>query len=236
MGSGRRGGGREAAGLGRPAPHVAAAGRRDRRRCAASCDDAGIDHVVLCGMGGSSLAPEVICATYGVELTVLDSSQPRPGPRGARRPARAHRRRGVQQVRLAPSRPTASGAPTSRRSPTPASTRRRGSSSSPTRAPRSTSRPARGGLPRRQRRPRRRRPLLRADRVRPGAERAGRRRHRDAARRGRGGRRPAGRRRRGQPRRCGSAPRWPAPARCATSWCSSTRAPGSSGSPTGPSS
>jgi glucose-6-phosphate isomerase len=37
---------------------------------------AGIDHVVLCGMGGSSLAPEVICATYGVELTVLDSSHP----------------------------------------------------------------------------------------------------------------------------------------------------------------
>jgi glucose-6-phosphate isomerase len=37
---------------------------------------AGVDHVVLCGMGGSSLAPEVICATYGVELTVLDSSQP----------------------------------------------------------------------------------------------------------------------------------------------------------------
>ena len=39
-------------------------------------DDAGIDHVVLCGMGGSSLAPEVVCATYGVELTVLDSSHP----------------------------------------------------------------------------------------------------------------------------------------------------------------
>jgi glucose-6-phosphate isomerase len=38
--------------------------------------DAGVDHVVLCGMGGSSLAPEVICATYGVPLTVLDSSHP----------------------------------------------------------------------------------------------------------------------------------------------------------------
>lgn len=36
----------------------------------------GIDHVVLCGMGGSSLAPEVICASDGVPLTVLDSSQP----------------------------------------------------------------------------------------------------------------------------------------------------------------
>ncbi|HEY6933924.1 MAG TPA: glucose-6-phosphate isomerase [Marmoricola sp.] len=36
----------------------------------------GLDHVVLCGMGGSSLAPEVICRTHGVELTVLDSSDP----------------------------------------------------------------------------------------------------------------------------------------------------------------
>ena len=36
----------------------------------------GLDHVVLCGMGGSSLAPEVICAAAGVDLTVLDSSQP----------------------------------------------------------------------------------------------------------------------------------------------------------------
>jgi glucose-6-phosphate isomerase len=35
-----------------------------------------LDHVVLCGMGGSSLAPEVICATAGVGLTVLDSSHP----------------------------------------------------------------------------------------------------------------------------------------------------------------
>lgn len=36
----------------------------------------GLDHVVLCGMGGSSLAPEVICATSGKELFVLDSSDP----------------------------------------------------------------------------------------------------------------------------------------------------------------
>jgi glucose-6-phosphate isomerase len=36
----------------------------------------GLDRVVLCGMGGSSLAPEVICDTAGVPLTVLDSSQP----------------------------------------------------------------------------------------------------------------------------------------------------------------
>jgi glucose-6-phosphate isomerase len=36
----------------------------------------GQTHVVLCGMGGSSLAPEVICAAAGVPLTVLDSSHP----------------------------------------------------------------------------------------------------------------------------------------------------------------
>ncbi|EFQ84108.1 putative glucose-6-phosphate isomerase [Aeromicrobium marinum DSM 15272] len=38
--------------------------------------DHGLDHVVLCGMGGSSLAPEVICRAAGVELTVVDSSHP----------------------------------------------------------------------------------------------------------------------------------------------------------------
>ena len=36
----------------------------------------GVDHIVLGGMGGSSLAPEVITRTYGVELTVLDSTDP----------------------------------------------------------------------------------------------------------------------------------------------------------------
>ena len=36
----------------------------------------GVDAVVLCGMGGSSLAPEVICKAAGVPLTVLDSTHP----------------------------------------------------------------------------------------------------------------------------------------------------------------
>ncbi|MFC4784922.1 glucose-6-phosphate isomerase [Nocardioides sp. MAHUQ-72] len=36
----------------------------------------GLTRVVLCGMGGSSLAPEVICAADGVDLDVLDSSDP----------------------------------------------------------------------------------------------------------------------------------------------------------------
>ncbi len=38
--------------------------------------DEGVDRVVLCGMGGSSLAPEVITATAGVELVVLDGTDP----------------------------------------------------------------------------------------------------------------------------------------------------------------
>jgi glucose-6-phosphate isomerase len=36
----------------------------------------GLDHVVLAGMGGSSLAPEVICKTAGVELVALDTTDP----------------------------------------------------------------------------------------------------------------------------------------------------------------
>jgi len=36
----------------------------------------GVHRVVLCGMGGSSLAPEVITKTYGVDLVVLDSTDP----------------------------------------------------------------------------------------------------------------------------------------------------------------
>ncbi|MDP3713945.1 MAG: glucose-6-phosphate isomerase [Mycobacteriales bacterium] len=35
-----------------------------------------VDRVVLCGMGGSSLAPEVICASAGRPLVVLDSTHP----------------------------------------------------------------------------------------------------------------------------------------------------------------
>lgn len=36
----------------------------------------GVDRIVLCGMGGSSLAPEVMTRTAGVDLTVLDSTNP----------------------------------------------------------------------------------------------------------------------------------------------------------------
>ncbi|HEU0183095.1 MAG TPA: glucose-6-phosphate isomerase, partial [Agromyces mariniharenae] len=36
----------------------------------------GVTHIVLAGMGGSSLAPEVITRTARVALTVLDSTEP----------------------------------------------------------------------------------------------------------------------------------------------------------------
>ena len=41
-----------------------------------SLNDQGVTRIVLCGMGGSSLAPEVITKTYLVSLEVLDSTDP----------------------------------------------------------------------------------------------------------------------------------------------------------------
>jgi Phosphoglucose isomerase len=46
------------------------------RLAALKAELAGLDHVVLAGMGGSSLAPEVIARTLGVGLTVLDTTDP----------------------------------------------------------------------------------------------------------------------------------------------------------------
>lgn len=42
----------------------------------AQLHERGVDRIVLCGMGGSSLAPEVITRTSGVPLVVLDSTDP----------------------------------------------------------------------------------------------------------------------------------------------------------------
>lgn len=41
-----------------------------------SLRSAGVDRIVLCGMGGSSLAPEVIAKNSNVDLVVLDSTAP----------------------------------------------------------------------------------------------------------------------------------------------------------------
>ena len=43
---------------------------------AAELRDEGITRVLLCGMGGSSLGPEVVCKAFGVPLTVVDATDP----------------------------------------------------------------------------------------------------------------------------------------------------------------
>ena len=159
----------------------------------------GLDHVVLCGHGRLVAGPRghLRHGRGGPDGPGLL----RPRLRAGRpdRPARAHRRRGLQQVRV------------DRRDRLPAPRLRGGvhrGRHRPGRAHRRRDRPrqpaGQGGprrrLPGRQRRPERRRALLRADRLRAGAERPGRSRHRGPARRGRVGRRPARRGRRGQPR------------------------------------
>ncbi|GAB3659794.1 glucose-6-phosphate isomerase [Glycomyces tarimensis] len=42
----------------------------------AEFDEQGIDHIALCGMGGSSLAPEVISRTLDLGISVLDTTDP----------------------------------------------------------------------------------------------------------------------------------------------------------------
>ena len=94
----------------------------------------GLDRVVLCGMGGSSLAPEVISRTSGVPLDVLDSTDPQCHPR-------ALERRPVATVVVVSSKSGGTLETDSQRRAfvagvraTPGSTPPRGSSSSPTRA------------------------------------------------------------------------------------------------------
>ena len=81
VGPGRRVRVGHAALLGRPRP--APRGRWSARspRCATQLRGEGVDRVVLCGMGGSSLAPEVICATAGVRPRRARLLRPRHGPR-----------------------------------------------------------------------------------------------------------------------------------------------------------
>jgi len=58
------------------APRVSRALLGPLAELASQAREAGLDHVVLCGMGGSSLAPEVISRTANVPLTVLDTTDP----------------------------------------------------------------------------------------------------------------------------------------------------------------
>ena len=154
---------------------------------------ADLDHVVLAGMGGSSLAPEVITRTLGRPLTVLDTTDPDQvraalGDRlertvvvvasksGSTVETDSHRRAYWQAFLDAGLTEAEAGRHfvivTDPGSPLEATAAEMGAFT-------------------RARRPGRRRPVLRADRVRAGALGAGRGRGRRAARPGRG----AGRRR-----------------------------------------
>ena len=101
----------------------------------------GLDRVVLCGMGGSSLAPEVISRTYDVPLTILDSTNPNVIRRALGGDLLVDGRGRVEQVR----RHARDRQPAPRLRPGVrggrASTPPRGSWSSPTRAPTSRSWP-----------------------------------------------------------------------------------------------
>ena len=131
----------------------------------------GVDRVVLCGMGGSSLAPEVICAhRRGATLDRPRLHRPRPRarapwPTGSTAPSSSSRSKSGGTVETDSQRRAFEAGVHA----TPASTRPRASSSSPTRARPLDEQARDAGYRGRQRRPERRRPLLRADRVRPGA-------------------------------------------------------------------
>ena len=58
------------------APHVSRALLGPLAALAGRAHEDGIEHVVLSGMGGSSLAPEVISRSFQVPLTLLDSTDP----------------------------------------------------------------------------------------------------------------------------------------------------------------
>ncbi len=147
----------------------------------------GVNHIVLGGMGGSSLAPEVITRTAGVPSSPC-STRPTPvrSLSALARPPAGHRRRHLVQVGLDVWRPTASAA----------STRSafRDAGIDPAERIVVVTDPGspldavgtRRGLPRVQRRPQRRRPLLGAHRVRARSVRPRRCGHLRAARRGGG--------------------------------------------------
>ena len=205
------------------------------RRCRPTCGPRAWTGSCSSGMGGSSLAPEVITRTAGVELVVLDSTNPSVVARalagdlqrtvivvssksGGTVETDSQRRVFVEGVHRRRDRRVVAG-------------RRRD-------GPGFAVREAVGGrgLPQDvPRRPERRWALQRADRVRPGPVRSGRCRHRRAARPGgRGGAgscRPTPR----TTRRSCWAQYW-LPARAGTRRSSRPRAPTSSGSRTGPSS
>jgi transaldolase/glucose-6-phosphate isomerase len=59
------------------APRASLVQWEELTRCAAAVRRDGLTHVVVCGMGGSSLAPQVLAASFGAaSFTALDSTDP----------------------------------------------------------------------------------------------------------------------------------------------------------------
>ena len=236
MGPGGRGRVGHAAVVGRPRPAPRAPSSARSPRCATTSPARASTTSCCAAWAGRRWRPRSSARPPACELVVLDSSDPDDVRAALADRPRPHRRRRVEQVRLHGRDRLPAARLRAAPSPTPASTRRRRIVivTDPGSPLDEDARAA--GLPRRQRRPRRRRPLLRADRVRAGAR---------AASPASTSRRCSTRPRRSPTcsppttrptRRCASARRWPAPTRCATSSSSSTTAPASSASATGPSS
>ena len=81
----------------------------------------GLTRVVLCGMGGSSLAPEVICESAGLPIERPRLLRPRRRAPALERPTSRTPSWSCPARAAAPSRPTASAGPSRRPSPRPAS-------------------------------------------------------------------------------------------------------------------
>src|SRR5438270_13218267 len=59
------------------APRASLAQWQELTRCATAVRRDGLTHVAVCGMGGSSLAPQVLAASFGATaITGLDSTDP----------------------------------------------------------------------------------------------------------------------------------------------------------------
>ena len=123
VGSGRRGRGRHPARLGGGRRRLARRWWPRSWRCATRCTAEGVNHDrARAAWAAPRWLPRSSPRTAGVELTVLDSTDPDQVARRPGGPAGRHRHRGVLQVRLHRWRPTRSAGSSSRRSPTPAST------------------------------------------------------------------------------------------------------------------
>ena len=108
VGPGGRGRGVEAPRLGRGRRRLARRSSPRSRRSARELAAEGVTHIVLAGMGGSSLAPEVIAQHLRRRRSRARLDRPRPGARRARATGSRAPRSSSRRSRARRSRPTAS--------------------------------------------------------------------------------------------------------------------------------